>query len=98
MDYSLVLNILIIALQIIVIAVLVEISKQAKQMNAELDGNIAQAIQSVIQNSGVDFAEPINPIQAALAELLKNKIASASEPNPALTALRNADGKFTQQD
>jgi hypothetical protein len=58
----------------------------------ELDANIAAAIQNTVSQLpiGGDF-EPVNPIQAAIAQFLMNKVQSDNIAMPE----RAADGTFT---
>jgi len=60
---------------------------------SSLDGKIAEALQGVIAQGIGDF-EPPNPIQMALADLLKGKLAQTTQADP-VEVLRAADGKFS---
>lgn len=98
MDYNLVLNIAAIFVNLMVLRMLFEMSKQITEELEDLDGNIAEAIKNVVESGMLGGIEPVNPIQQALAHLLQSKIGEMGDTKPALTALRNNDGKFTQQD
>ena len=58
----------------------------------DLDIKLAAAIQGIIAEGIGDF-EPPNPIQMALADLLKGKLAQATQADP-VEILRGEDGKF----
>ncbi len=40
----------------------------------ELDGKLAEAIQKLIQEGGLEGIEPVNPLQAAIAQMLIGKM------------------------
>ena len=56
-----------------------------------LDRNIAEAIQSTISQLPLGDFEPVNPIQAAIAQFLMNKVQSDSIQMPE----RAENGQFT---
>jgi len=58
---------------------------------SQLDESLAAAIQSVIEGKLGDF-EPPNPIQAAIAEMLTNRIQNAPLEIP-----RDTAGKFSKE-
>jgi len=59
----------------------------------ELDAKIAEAIKQLVEGGIGDF-EPVNPVQAALANILTQRM---TETPLAETILeRSADGKFSQ--
>ena len=60
---------------------------------AKLDSSIAEAITGLVERGIGDF-EPPNPIQMALAELLKSRLAESTQGDP-VDLLRAADGKFS---
>ncbi|HIA01466.1 MAG TPA: hypothetical protein EYN66_06080 [Myxococcales bacterium] len=60
----------------------------------ELDSQISQAIKAIIEGGLGDF-EPPNPIQQAIAELLKTRMLGDGGPE-AVQILRGDDGKFSQ--
>lgn len=67
----------------------------ASELNAaviQIDSLLAQAIQKVVEGNLGDF-EPPNPIQAALAELLMNKV---KDPGTIIEVPRDNAGKFTK--
>lgn len=45
----------------------------------ELDGKLAEAIQKLVQEGGLEGIEPVNPLQAAIAQMLIGKM---NENNP----------------
>ncbi len=57
----------------------------------QLDQNIAQAIQNTVSQLPIGDFEPVNPIQAAIAQFLMNKVQSDNIAMPE----RAADGTFT---
>jgi hypothetical protein len=57
-----------------------------------LDTTIAGAIAKVIEQ-GLPQIDPINPLQAALAQMLARS--TAPESPPAIEVLRGDDGKFS---
>jgi len=44
------------------------------ELFAELDEKLAGAIQKVIQEGGIEGIEPVNPLQAAIAQMLIGKM------------------------
>ena len=58
-----------------------------------LDMKLAAAIQGIVEQGMGNF-EPINPIQAVFADLLKSKLSENVKGDP-VEVLRAADGKFT---
>jgi len=60
---------------------------------SNLDTKIAEALQGVLSQGIGDF-EPINPIQAVFADLLKSKLSEKIQGDP-VEVLRAADGKFS---
>lgn len=59
---------------------------------SDLDSKLAEALQGIIAQGIGDF-EPINPIQGAIADLLKSRLAEATQADP-IEVLRGNDGKF----
>jgi len=57
----------------------------------DLDTTIAEAIKSIVESGLSDF-EPVNPIQAALAQMLTARLEQA--PITATVLDRAPDGKF----
>jgi len=57
----------------------------------QLDQNIAQAIQNTVAQLPIGDFEPVNPIQAAIAQFLMNKVQSDNIAMPE----RAPDGTFT---
>ncbi len=60
----------------------------------QLDTKIAEALQGIIAQGIGDF-EPPNPIQMALADLLKSRLAESRGSGEAVEILRASDGKFS---
>ena len=58
----------------------------------ELDGNLAQAIQAVIQ--GAQDIEPVSPIQAAIAGYIQNALV----PENVTPMTRDSSGKFSPEE
>ena len=65
-----------------------------QQAIGELDGNIAAAIKALVEQGIGDF-EPINPVQAAIAQFITTRMSDPTEST--LTEIpRSMDGKFSQ--
>jgi len=60
----------------------------------DLDSRIGQAIKALVEGGLGDF-EPPNPVQMAIAELLKGRMMDAG-PSQVTEVLRGEDGKFSQ--
>ena len=62
---------------------------------ADLDGNIAAALKSLIEQ-GIGDIEPINPVQQAIAHFITERMSNQTESgNPVLVELpRGEGGKF----
>lgn len=91
MDFALIATILVI-LNILVSLWCLRIIVMAVQGGiAQLDQSLAGAIQSVIEGNIGDF-EPVNPIQAAIAQMLTNRI-----ENGPIELGRDATGKFSNE-
>jgi len=62
---------------------------------ADLDGNIAAALKSLIEQ-GIGDIEPINPVQQAIAHFISERMGNPPESaNPVLVELpRGKGGKF----
>lgn len=58
----------------------------------ELDQNLAAAIQNTVSNLPIGDFEPVNPIQAAIAQFLMNKVQSDNIQMPE----RAQDGTFAK--
>lgn len=63
------------------------------QKVAELDQNLALAIQSTIEKLPIGDFEPPNPFQVMLMQLMQDKIAN----NPAKVISRDSQGLFTAE-
>ena len=61
----------------------------------DLDGNIAQAIQAVIQ--GAQDIEPINPIQAAIAGYIQQQF-SGQNATQIQAKVRDSSGNFSKEE
>ena len=65
-----------------------------QQAIGELDGNIAAAIKALVEQGIGDF-EPINPVQAAIAQFITTRMSDPTEST--LTEIpRSIDCKFSQ--
>ena len=60
-----------------------------------LDGSIAAAIKALVEQGIGDF-EPINPVQAAIAQFITGRMGSISEPTKT-DIPRAIDGKFSER-
>lgn len=59
---------------------------------ADLDGNIAAALKSLIEQ-GIGDIEPINPVQAAIAHFITERMANVGDPaKSVLVELPRGDG------
>jgi len=65
----------------------------AQEAFSQLDSKIAEALQGIIAQGIGDF-EPINPLQAVFADLLKSKLQETTRATP-VEILRDNDGKFS---
>jgi len=98
MNYELGLMILVFLEGLVILKALLELSRQLDDSMAEMDTNLATAIQTVVENLGIDrLVDPPNPIQNALAQLLTNSIASDS-PGSLIEVSQGADGKFLKKE
>jgi len=61
----------------------------------DLDGRLAEALQSVMQNAGLQGMEPVNPFQALLANYLQMKM-TENVPGATVVIPRGEDGKFSE--
>ena len=61
----------------------------------DLDGRLAEALQSVMQNAGLQGMEPVNPFQALLANYLQMKM-TENVPGATVVIPRGDDGKFSE--
>ena len=61
----------------------------------QIDSLVAQAIQKILENGLGDF-EPPNPIQAAISELLLNRVKQGDNILEAQVMPRDSSGKFTK--
>ena len=95
MDYGLALGIVIIIECAVILRGLVELSRSIESGLEELDSNMAGAIESIMSRfSPGGGMEPVNPIQMAIAELVKGKMQQAQESGPLTEMVRDASGKF----
>ena len=82
---------LIVLSTLIVIRSLVELKIIIEAGLQTLDQNLAAAIQETVKNLPIGDFEPVNPIQAAIAQFLMNKVQSDSIQLPD----RGPNGQFT---
>jgi hypothetical protein len=83
-----------ILLNLVLLRAILELSKQITEEVDLLDGNIAKAIASVVEKFGFGYHEPINPIQAAIAQLMTSKIQEKST----MPVLRDDNGFFKKSE
>jgi len=94
MDYGLLLISASILLNLVILKALIEMSQEIRSGLEQLDHKTAEAIASVVEKFGGGGIEPINPVQAAIANLIQQKIGSpGGVENP-----RDLDGKFKVTD
>ena len=91
MDFSIVASILVGINILVSLWCLRIIVLSIKSGMAQLDTALAGAIQKVVEGNLGDF-EPVNPIQAALAQMLTNRIENGPIEIP-----RATDGKFSSE-
>ncbi len=98
MDWNLVLLVVITVECLVILRGLVELSRSIEEGLADLDGNLAGAIEGVVSRFSPDGSlEPINPIQAAIGQLIQSRLSEATPGGS--TGLvevmsRDASGKF----
>lgn len=98
MDWNLVVTVCVFLEGLLILRGLIELSRQIEHGLEELDTTLAGAITSVVEKFGSgDGFEPINPIQAAIAQLLKDRVASQN-PGVIDVVTRGSDGKFAKND
>ncbi len=98
MDWNLVLTVCVFIEGLLILRGLIELSRQIEDGLEELDTTLAGAITSVVEKFGSgDGFEPINPIQAAIAQLLTNRVESRN-PGVVEVMTRGSDGKFSKND
>jgi len=90
MDYMAGGAIALIILQIVILKVLIELNREISFGLKELDQNVAGAIASVVEKFAGGTAEPINPVQAAIAQLISRK----AQEIPKTLTQRDDSGKF----
>lgn len=95
MDWGLVVGILVFLECLVILRGLTELSRQIDQGLDDLDGNLAEAIRSVVSELGV--GEPPNPIQNALAQILVNSV-NSGKTSSAIEVLQGPDGKFAKKE
>jgi len=92
MDWYLVLGILNLLCILGVFRGLIEIRQAIEGSMEELDHKLAATIQNLVQE-GLGGFEPPNPIQAAIAQMLVNRVPGGSAG--AAEIIRSETGKFT---
>jgi len=73
---------------------LAQINKEIRISLEELEESLDHKIANVVQNVGL--GEPINPIQAAIAQMMQS--AAARQENPIKEIVRDQDGLFSKKD
>jgi len=79
-----------IILQFVILKVLIELNREIAFGLKELDENMAGAIASVVEKFGGGAMEPVNPVQAAIAQLISMK----AQEIPKQLTQRDETGKF----
>jgi len=69
------------------------LSIQIQQAVVELDGMLAKAISGIVEKGLGDF-EPINPIQAAIAQMLTANLSRNTTAGEVIDVVRDNSGKF----
>jgi hypothetical protein len=87
-----------IMLNLVLLKAILELSKQITEEVEQLDSNLATVIAKVVENLGLSDHEPINPIQAAIAQLMTNKINDIGVTKAATTVLRDDNGFFKKSE
>ena len=71
-----------------------QINREIKESAATLSADLDHKLASVIQNLGINpDAEPINPIQAAIANMISMRMQGA----PGSNILREVNGQFVKK-
>ncbi|GAI96891.1 unnamed protein product [marine sediment metagenome] len=97
MDIILVGIIVGILLNLVLLKAILELSRQITEELQELDGTLAQAIAKVVENLGIGDFEPVNPIQAALAQLMTSKIQGIKDQQAPIEINRSDNGFFAKK-
>lgn len=95
MDWELVLNILVLVGILAVLRGLIEIRRAIEDSMEELDHKLAASLQNLVQE-GLGGFEPPNPIQAAIAQMLVNRVPPGSAG--AAEMLRSEAGQFAKSE
>lgn len=99
MDYGLVLIILVFIEGIVILMGLRELSNQIEDGLEDLDGNLAEAIQAIVEKfaENIGFSEPINPIQQVLAQFLQQSMMEKEKSN-IIEVSRGDNGQFLKKE
>jgi hypothetical protein len=73
---------------------LAQVNKEIRISVEELEESIDNKLALVLNNAGL--SEPINPIQAAIAQMMQS--AAARQENPIKEIVRDQDGLFSKKD
>jgi len=68
-------------------------SLQIQQAVVDLDGRLAKAITGLVEKGLGDF-EPVNPIQAAIAQMLTSNLSQNRTSGDVIEVVRDVGGKF----
>ena len=99
MDWTLVVVVLVFLEVFLVLRGLMELSKQIEDGLQDLDTSLGVAITEVVQGLQGGIGEPINPIQAAIAQMLTGSLQQAQkDPSSVIEVLKGEDGKFLKKD
>ena len=69
------------------------LSMQIHQAVVDLDGMLAKAISGIVEKGLGDF-KPINPIQAAIAQMLTANLSRNTTAGEVIEVVRDNSGKF----
>jgi len=69
------------------------LSLEIRQAVADLDGSLAAAITGLVEKGLGDF-EPVNPIQAAIANMLTTNLQRNTTTGEVIDVVRSESGKF----
>jgi len=107
MQWDLVLLIVVILECLVIMRGLVELNRSIVTGLEDLDASLAEAISAVVSRfTGGDSMEPVNPIQAALAQLLTSRLdqnipvgyrSGPIESKPIEVIGRDPGGKFSSE-
>tara|TARA_B100000029_G_scaffold469127_1_gene506744 strand:+ start:2361 stop:2663 length:303 start_codon:yes stop_codon:yes gene_type:complete len=84
------------AINLVILLVIIRMSKiYLDEAISELDGRLAMALQSVMDNIGMGDFEPPNPVQAAIGQLIQSWATQQMNTIPATVIDRESNGQFS---